>query len=35
MVMMTRGKADMEAIFGERSDARARDLGNGAGATRP
>ena len=30
MVMMTRGKADMEAIFGERSDARARDLGNGA-----
>jgi phenylpropionate dioxygenase-like ring-hydroxylating dioxygenase large terminal subunit len=30
MVMMTRGKGDMEAIFGERSDARARDLGNGA-----
>jgi fatty-acyl-CoA synthase len=30
MVMMTRGKADMETIFGERSDARARDLGNGA-----
>lgn len=30
MVMMTRGQADMEAIFGERSDARARDLGNGA-----
>ncbi|MBE3604356.1 Rieske 2Fe-2S domain-containing protein, partial [bacterium] len=30
MAMMTRGKGDMEAIFGERSDARARDLGNGA-----
>ena len=30
MVMMTRGKADMESIFGERSDAHARDLGNGA-----
>lgn len=30
MVMMTRGKGDMEAIFGERSDARARDLGNGS-----
>ena len=30
MVMMTRGKADMEAVFGERSDALARDLGNGA-----
>jgi phenylpropionate dioxygenase-like ring-hydroxylating dioxygenase large terminal subunit len=29
MVMMTRGKADMEAIFGERSDAYARDLGHG------
>ena len=29
MVMMTRGKADMEAIFGERSDARTRDFGNG------
>ena len=29
MVMMTRGKADMESLFGERSDAQARDLGNG------
>src|SRR5882762_1939603 len=29
MVMMMKGKNGMEAIFGERSDARARDLGNG------
>ena len=30
MVMMTRGRTDMEAVFGERSDALARDLGHGA-----
>ncbi len=29
MAMMMNGKNDMEAVFGERSDARARDLGNG------
>src|SRR5690349_914679 len=29
MVMMTKGKADVESIFGERSEAHARDLGNG------
>ncbi len=29
IVMMTKGKADMESIFGERSEAFARDLGNG------
>jgi len=29
IVMMTKGKADMESIFGERSEAYARDLGNG------
>ncbi len=29
MVMMTKGKADMEAIFGEGSEARTRDFGNG------
>jgi phenylpropionate dioxygenase-like ring-hydroxylating dioxygenase large terminal subunit len=30
MAMMTRGKGNMETIFGEGSEARARDLGNGA-----
>jgi phenylpropionate dioxygenase-like ring-hydroxylating dioxygenase large terminal subunit len=30
MVMATKGKADIDTLFGERSDARARDLGNGA-----
>jgi phenylpropionate dioxygenase-like ring-hydroxylating dioxygenase large terminal subunit len=29
MVMMMKGKNDMEAVFGEKSDARARDLGHG------
>ncbi len=29
MVMMTKGRTDMEAVFGEGSDALARDLGNG------
>jgi phenylpropionate dioxygenase-like ring-hydroxylating dioxygenase large terminal subunit len=29
MVMATKGKADIDTLFGERSDARARDLGNG------
>ena len=29
MVMMMKGRADMESVFGERSDALARDLGNG------
>jgi fatty-acyl-CoA synthase len=29
MVMMTKGRTDMESVFGERSDALARDLGNG------
>ncbi len=29
MVMMTRGKTDIDSLFGERSDAQARDLGNG------
>ncbi|HEX4210400.1 MAG TPA: aromatic ring-hydroxylating dioxygenase subunit alpha [Candidatus Binataceae bacterium] len=30
MVMATKGKADIDTLFGERSDARARDLGQGA-----
>jgi phenylpropionate dioxygenase-like ring-hydroxylating dioxygenase large terminal subunit len=29
MVMMMKGKNDMESVFGERSDAQTRDLGNG------
>src|SRR5579863_5157652 len=29
MVMMMKGKNDMEAVFGEKSDARTRDLGHG------
>ena len=29
MVMMMKGKNDMEAVFGEKSDALARDLGHG------
>lgn len=29
MVMMMKGKNDMESVFGERSEAYARDLGNG------
>jgi phenylpropionate dioxygenase-like ring-hydroxylating dioxygenase large terminal subunit len=29
MVMMMKGRNDMESVFGERSDALARDLGNG------
>jgi fatty-acyl-CoA synthase len=29
MVMMARGKVDMEKVFGEKSDALARDLGHG------
>ena len=29
MVMMMKGKNDMEAVFGEKSDAHARDLGHG------
>ena len=30
MVMATKGKADIDTLFGERSDARARDLGQGS-----
>jgi len=30
MTMMAKGKTDIDTLFGERSDARARDLGNGA-----
>jgi phenylpropionate dioxygenase-like ring-hydroxylating dioxygenase large terminal subunit len=30
IAMMMAGKGDMDEVFGERSDARARDLGNGA-----